>query len=343
VTDQIKLAQFNLSGPLNSPAITVNATDISLIDILASGFGPKLTEKVSIALIDGVVDYSLSGQISNMTELRQNPLQLSLNVRDVTGDVNDIWIQDFNWQQQFKLVNGDISSLASTSSDQNNNLSLALVELGSGITNLSAKSHISLIQQTFSVTLDNVSGDVFGGSFKIPQMQWPPDANKALMLHLDGIDLAEVVALEQQQGITVTGKLSGLLPITIDASKGTKMKDMKVTINEGDLHNISDGKIQVKDNPLVAQLKESRTDLKLAFDALDNLHYHSLKSLVTMTDDGQMLLETKINGVNPDLDNEVNLNLGLDYDLLGLLESLRITDKFEAQLIDSVGKNKIEP
>jgi hypothetical protein len=46
-----------------------------------------------------------------------------------------------------------------------------------------------------------------------------------------------------------------------------------------------------------------------------------------------MLLDTAIKGRNPDLDNDVNLNLNLSYDLLGLLESLNITEHFENKVI----------
>jgi len=104
-------------------------------------------------------------------------------------------------------------------------------------------------------------------------------------------------------------------------------------IKEGSLHNVGDGLIQVYNNPAVEELKTSSTELKLAFDALENLHYHHLSSDVSMADDGYMLLVTAIKGRNPDLDNEVNLNLNLSYDLLGLLESLNITEHFESKVI----------
>jgi hypothetical protein len=52
-----------------------------------------------------------------------------------------------------------------------------------------------------------------------------------------------------------------------------------------------------------------------------------------MYDDGRMLLDTVIKGRNPDLDNEVNLNLNINYDLLGLIKSLRIADNMESEII----------
>jgi hypothetical protein len=55
-----------------------------------------------------------------------------------------------------------------------------------------------------------------------------------------------------------------------------------------------------------------------------------------MADDGYMLLLTTIKGQNPDLQNEVNFNLNLSYDLLGLFESLTITEQFENQVINGL-------
>lgn len=328
--DNLPLAHFKVTGNTTRPTIAVTAKALSLVDLLASGLAVSIHHQATIELIDGAVDYHLSGRITDFDQLNQNDLTLSLSLRDVTGKVNEFWLQELNWQQQLRFSEGDMTTNA-----QQNNFSMALIEAGTEISDLSARTNIDLIQQTFRVTLDNVSGKAFGGSFAIPTAQWPfdqpPQTAKPLILTVDGIDLAKVVALEQQQGIHVTGRISGQLPVSIYQST--------VTINDGELHNITDGVIQIKDNPAVAQLKQSRTELKLAFDALQNLHYHQLTSLVTMTEEGQMLLETAIKGINPDLDNEVNFNLDLDYDLLGLIESLTITDNFENKIIERTKPN----
>ena len=123
----------------------------------------------------------------------------------------------------------------------------------------------------------------------------------------------------------------GELPISFDGQK--------FTITHGKLYNISDGLIQVINNPGVAELKNNNSQLKLAFEALENLHYQKLTSGVSTADDGYMLLTTKVKGHNPDIDNEVNLNLNLTYDLPGLLESLSIADAFEKDIIDGFNKN----
>jgi hypothetical protein len=121
--------------------------------------------------------------------------------------------------------------------------------------------------------------------------------------------------------------VSGNLPLFIDEN---------IRIENGKLFNVGEGVIQIKDNPGVESLKQTSTELALAFDALENLDYHQLNADVFMYDDGRMLLDTVIKGRNPDLDNEVNLNLNINYDLLGLIKSLKIADNMESEIIQKL-------
>jgi hypothetical protein len=319
VTDDIALAQFKIDGDIKKPSFEVAAKDIALIDLLAL----NLSQMAEIELIDGAVDYNLSGQILKFDALDQNPLKLSLNVHDLSGTVEKTWIQDLNWQQNFTLKNGKLTTDA-----KQNNFSLAFVESGTELTELAATTNISRIQQTFSLTVDNVKGNAFDGQFAIPTLEWPTNPDKPVLLQLTAVDLEKIVALEKQKGIVVTGRISGELPLYF---AGTD-----ITISDGKLYNVTDGLIQIKDNPAVQRLKQTQDTLKIAFGALENLHYNQLTSEVSMSKDGQMYMETQIKGINPDLENEVNFNLNLDYDLLGLLQSARIAEVVEQQINDKI-------
>lgn len=325
--NHLALAQFNLSGAINRPKFNIFGADIKLVELLQTDLLAKYTANLALELLDGKLDYAVSGQINNWQDITQEigqdtgqePLTLSLALSDISAKIDEIWVQDVNWQQQFSIQDGVIASR-----QQDNNLTVALIDVGSELNQLAASTTLNLTPQGLDLSLENVSGKAFGGSFTIPRASWPLAADKPVVLNLSAIDLAKLVELEQQQGITVTGKISGSLPINYN--------ELGLTISQGRLYNIEEGIIQIKDNPVVAQLKQNSTELKLAFDALQNLYYHQLTSEVSMTNDGQMLLKTVIKGINPDLDNEVNFNFQLDYDLLGLIQSLRITDDFEQQI-----------
>jgi len=333
IVDALPVAAVKLTGDVRQPSIVVSARDVLLTDILALNVKPP----ISLKLIDGTLSYQLSGQLKNTQDLLANSMLLAFSVKDVTGEIDGTWLQELNWQQDFDIKNGKIQSLtadvkghAEGKVKAENNLTIAKIETATAITDLSASTHLDFSQGKIRVKAKNINGNLLGGRFEVVRAQWPFSKDSAVIVKLTKIDLEKLLELDKKQGIVVTGKVSGEFPIFYDG------KDL--FINEGYLHNVGGGLIQVFNNPAVEELKTSSTELKLAFDALENLHYHHLSSDVSMGDDGYMLLVTEIKGRNPDLDNEVNLNLNLSYDLLGLLESLNITEHFENKVIKGLQK-----
>jgi len=282
-------------------------------------------------------------QLTDFTHLMNNPMKLSMSLKEVTGKMAGTWMQGLNFQQDFMFTDGQLSSVnqdisVNKKTKQPDNLSIDKIESVTPITNFSAKTFFDFslqgsgISSGISTVINVVSAEAFGGRFEFVQAKWPIQAGHSVDVQLTSIDLEKLLELDKQQGIVVTGKISGHLPLFFDGKK--------VLIEDGELHNVSNGIIQVMNNPAVAELKASSTELKLAFDALQNLHYHELTSTVSMADDGYMLLETAIKGRNPDLDNDVNLNLNLNYDLLGLLESFDITGQIEKKVVNYSKKKK---
>ena len=321
--DGVNIGSIIVSGPALTPKIQVAADDLQLTDLLSLNI--QLPTKVE--LIDGLLDYSVTGQVTDLNDIKNTALSASVAVTSASGDIDGIWLQELNWQQHFTILAGKIT----TTPSKKENLTVELIETPTPISKLSINTNWTF-NKHFKLSANKLKADVLGGSFSIPTLQWPFEHGHSVNVQLKSIDLEQVLALDKKQGIVVTGDISGQLPVTFDGEK--------YIIEDGELHNISNGLIQVIDNPAVAELKASNSQLQLAFDALQNLHYHQLSSAVSMGDDGYMLLETVIKGRNPDIDNDVNLNLNLSYDLLGLLESLSITQRFEESIIKGLQKNK---
>ncbi|KGJ94454.1 YdbH domain-containing protein [Colwellia psychrerythraea] len=320
IADDIPIATANITGALEHPSVIVSAQDVLLTDLLAL----KLNLPVELKLIDGNIDYHLSGQFNNNENLLANPMILELIVQDVTGEVDGTWLQEFNWQHKLTIQDGKIKSMPNQT-QLSPDLTIAKIETATPIKNFSTSTFIDFSAGSLQLFAHNLHGHLLGGRFAIPQVQWPFRTNLPVKVALTKIDLEKLLELDKKQGIVVTGRVSGLFPIHYDGEN--------FLINGGSLKNVGDGIIQVYNNPAVEELKASSTELKLAFDALENLHYHHLSSDVSMANDGYMLLDTAIKGRNPDLDNDVNLNLNLSYDLLGLIESLNITEDFESKII----------
>jgi len=323
LADGVNLGSIVITGPAISPKLQIAAIKLQLTDLLSLNM--QLPTKIE--LIDGVLDYNISGQLADLSDIENTPFAVSVTVTSASGEVDGIWLQELNWQQHFTLLGGKITTQPNTSE----NLTVALIETPTPISKLSINTNWTF-NKSFKLSASKLKADILGGSFSIPNIQWPIEHGHSVDVQLNSINLEQVLALDKKQGIVVTGNISGQIPVTFDGEK--------YIIEEGELHNISDGLIQVIDNPAVAELKASNSQLQLAFDALQNLHYHQLTSEVSMADDGYMLLETVIKGRNPDINNDVNLNLNLSYDLLGLLESLSITERFEESIIKGLQKNK---
>lgn len=325
LTDKVPVASAMLRGNIQQPTIEVSAKELLISDLL----GLKLQLPFEMKLIDGTLSYHLSGQLQDRGNLMANVLNMDISIKDMTGEIEGTWLQALNWQQAFVLENGKIKSITDEST-RGNNLTIAKVESASPITHLSTQILFDFSDEALSMHLKNSHGKILGGRFDIPQAQWPITQLTPINVKLTKIDLEKLLELDKKQGIVVTGRVSGQLPFYFDGEH--------FLIDEGNLYNVGNGLIQVYNNPAVEELKRGNTELKLAFNALENLHYHHLSSVVSMADDGYMQLNTSIKGRNPDLDNDVNLNLNLSYDLLGLLESLNITEHFESKVIKGISK-----
>lgn len=321
--DGINLGSIMIAGPALTPKIQLMANKLKLTDLLSLNI--QLPTKIE--LIDGLLNYRISGHLTDLNQFGKNLFNASMSLTSVSGEVEGIWLKELNWQQDFTIFDNKITTLP----NDTENLTVALIDTPTPMSKLSVNTHWSF-NKRFKFSASKLNADVLGGSFSIPNIEWPFEHGHSANVQLNSIDLEQVLALDKKQGIVVTGDISGRLPITFDGDK--------YIIENGELHNISNGLIQVRDNPAVTELKKNNTQLQLAFDALQNLHYHQLSSAVSMADDGYMLLETVIKGRNPDIDNDVNLNLNLNYDLLGLLESMSITQRFEDNIIKGLQKEK---
>jgi len=320
--DNVALGNLALNGSLAKANITLTANELPLIELLALNL--KLPTEIN--LVEGALSYNLSGQVTDFSDINNTPFSVSAAITSLSGEVAGIWIKSLNWRQNFDYLAGELS----TREDETENLSVELIETATPISKLSISTSWHY-QKDFKMSATKLQGDILGGSFTIPKIQWPSELGHSVEVQLSSIDLEQVLALDKKQGIVVTGKISGQLPLSYDGEK--------YIIKQGQLHNVSDGLIQVINNPAVERLKADNKQLQLAFGALQNLHYHQLSSDVSMTDDGYMLLETVIKGRNPDIDNDVNLNLNVSYDLLGLLESISITERFEEKIIKGLQKH----
>ena len=197
------------------------------------------------------------------------------------------------------------------------------VDSGIPLKNILARSQTS-IPADFSyvdITIHEMHLDLLGGRVYAPEVKY--DSRKeinAFGIRLDHIQLSQVAAIEEGAGIKATGLLDGMLPIVL-----TKDGPM---IPGGNMFARDPGGVIKYQDESADALAQSDQSVGMAMKLLQNFQYDQLQSGVQYQPDGKLNLALQFQGKNPDFfdGQATHLNVNLEYNLLDLLESLRIAN-----------------
>jgi hypothetical protein len=177
--------------------------------------------------------------------------------------------------------------------------------------------------------LELAQGELIGGTFKISDL-WLDGRKQRTNISVSGLDLADFVALQKQQGIQVTGEMSGILPFQLGATDAI--------IEHGLLASDGPGKLKIQNNPAFNTIKDQQKELSF----LENVEYRKLSSKVELASDGWLDLELSIAGRNPDKKQEVIFNYGHKENIFTLLKSLRITRSIQDSIEKRIEQRYLE-
>ncbi|GAC21171.1 intermembrane phospholipid transport protein YdbH family protein [Paraglaciecola arctica] len=189
------------------------------------------------------------------------------------------------------------------------------IDVGVPISQLKA----NVIAKDSVLRLKQVQGEIFNGSFSTSQL-WLDGRNQQVSINFQNIDLAQVVALQQQPGIKITGNINGDLPLIINKQG--------ISIEEGWASSLSGGKLTIVDNPSFDSIKAQQPELAL----LENLDFTQLKSNVKFTPDGWIFFDFSLIGNNPVKKQGVNFNYSHQENIFSLLESIRLVKSVENKI-----------
>ena len=133
-----------------------------------------------------------------------------------------------------------------------------------------------------------------------------------------------MLALANFEAVEMDGSLSGELPLLL---AGTQ-----VLIDGGRLDSDPPGGvIRYRPDLPEGSMNEDGSQLGTVTRALGNFQYETLSCDVNYAENGDLRLQMRIEGVNPDMDpnQPVILNLGLDNNVPQLLRSLQATRSIE--------------
>ncbi|GEM_PF-2071397 len=146
-------------------------------------------------------------------------------------------------------------------------------------------------------------------------------------LNVANISLEQLLALEQQRGLSGDGWLNGTVPI--------KFRDGDLTIAGGQLNSAAPGgtlRFQPAQN--VQAYAAANKGLAMALELLQNFHYQKLSVDLNYAADGNALLKTRLQGFNPDWSNgqPIDFNINIEENILQLIRALQLAEQLTDQI-----------
>ena len=200
---------------------------------------------------------------------------------------------------------------------------------GIEVSNILARSTTTIKEDLSQalVVIEEVHSNLLGGRINVPLIRFDTSQEvNSFGVEFEGIEIEQLAALEPGSGITATGKLDGVLPMIL-LPAGPQ-------VPAGSLYARSPGGVVQYRGQTAESLKSSDPSVNLAMQVLDDFRYHTLRTDVTYQPNGELKLGLKFQGHNPTFfdGQETHFNLNLDYNLLDLLASLRISNDIVQKL-----------
>lgn len=200
-------------------------------------------------------------------------------------------------------------------------------ELATG-TSLSDLNVVLTLSPT-ELAVNALHAGLLGGTVQAEPITLPwPSLERPLPLRIHRFDLGQLLALPAVQGLSGSGQLDGVLPLTY--------RDGGVEINDGQLNSHGTGTIRysptlaIPDNP--------------GLQALRNFQFRQLGTRVWYASDGAYRMQAKLEGHNPDFYNGYPIRFGLNIngELPGLFRSALFSGDFNRHILEQLQSGKLE-
>jgi hypothetical protein len=264
----------------------------------------------------------------NSKGLAQDKLVMDLDIIEAGGHYQNILFSGLNYRDSFEL-------LPKLNSSDFTPLNISLIDIAVPISNASAAVRFGQSDKgplpwlrVNDLVLPLLGGQVKGNDLYIDMNA----ENQKLIFIVEGLDLAQIIALQQLEGLSASGRLDGYVPISI-SSKGVKISEGRVTAQD------QGGRIQYTPvGGTEASVSVPGSDLVLQI--LEDLYYDSLDIDVNYDENGELDMKLAIKGTSPQVDvrRPIHFNLSLQQNLLTLLKGLRYAEGINDNIDRNVQK-----
>jgi len=256
-----------------------------------------------------------SGELSaTLTTNLEADLQVAGNValKNLGGSYATTLFSGVQGEGPFRFNSGGLQFASTT-------LRINSVNGGIPIDNL----QVTLQGTNNQILLEHGQGELLGGRFALNNL-WLDAREQQFDISLTDLDLAKIVALQDQPGIKVTGSIGGKMPVNTNP-QGINIENGRVVSNGG-------GTLSIKGNPAFDSIKGQQKEL--AF--LENFTFSQLSSQVSLKPDGLMNLNFAFAGINSDKKQAVNFNYSHQENLFALLQTLNVARGIQDKIEQSI-------
>jgi len=288
----------------------------------------------SLALPDDIYPSLQSGILASSGEVRwhnkHTTARINLNAKALSGTFHEMKFHGLSTQGTLVYNGGKMTVRADP-------VKLTSLQAGIPIENITFRASMRMPAGSKPViVIRNFRAELLGGSAFSQVI--PLDLNRAhnpFLLHIKGIDIKELIALEQQEGLDADGRINGLLPLDL-VPEG-------LFLNDGELHaKPPGGMIRYLGSSSVQSMAATNMAVKTSLAILSDFHYQSMRVLANYRPSGELNLRIQLKGRNPSYQSgrPIALNLNVDENVLELIKSLQVAGKIEKKVQKKLRKSQ---
>ncbi|MCH8091289.1 MAG: YdbH domain-containing protein, partial [Proteobacteria bacterium] len=168
------------------------------------------------------------------------------------------------------------------------------------------------------LVIQRASSGFAGGEIAIAGFVFDPaGSSQDMELRIERLDLARLFAMVKVEGLTGSGRISGVIPLTITGDS--------LVIRDGRLDAAGPGVLRFRSEATEAALKGSGKPMGLLLRALQNFRYDSLSLTVKKPAKGDPEIMLRLAGRNPDVldGHPFAFNIGLTGNLDAIGDAIR--------------------
>ncbi len=173
------------------------------------------------------------------------------------------------------------------------------------------------------LTIDRLETLLLGGEIRAaePASFSLAERSGRLNLQVSGLDLARLLEAHPVEGLRGSGLVDGLLPL--------RWGPEGLGMSAGQLAARSPGGRLRYESGAAAAMAQRNPALKLALDALGDLHYNALSAELAYREGGDLHLALRLEGNNPAFERgrPILLELNLEENIPALLASLQLSNR----------------